>query len=321
MGRTRDLANTDGALMASYVFRNLIMNPRFAIAQRGTSIAASTGGRYGLDRWFVDSIGSTVSMAQQEFTVGQTAVPGNPKFFCRVGVSTVPGVANYALFSQRIEGVETGQGGRIRISFWAKADAAKPVSVDVSQIFGTGGSPSAQVNTLAAKINLTTSWQKFSLSVDVPSIAGRTIGTARNDCLQLAFWLDAGSNFNARTATLGQQSITFDIADCQLEIGASESPFEVRPAQVELALCQRYFEIGGNNYAAIATAVNQDFGATYEFKVQKRADPIIVRTPLNYVNCADNTTVVNVFNFYNVVRSAAAGAFHYSYTWTANSEL
>ena len=321
MGRSRELADADGALLSGFVFRNLLVNPRFAIAQRGTSLAASTGKRYGLDRWLVDSTGSTSSMAQQEFALGQTAVPNNPKFFCRVGVTTVAGASNYALFAQRIDGVETGQGGKVRISFWAKADAAKSVSVDISQVFGTGGSPSAQVNTLIQKINLTTSWQKFSLTVDVPSIAGKTLGTNKNDCLQLAFWLDAGSNLNGRTNSLGQQSITFDIADCQLELGGSTSATEIRPVQVEMALCQRFFEIGNSSFAGIATAANQDFGTVYEYKVQKRADPVISKTPVNYVNCTDNATTPNAFSFYNVARSSAAGAFNYSYSWTADAEL
>jgi hypothetical protein len=77
--------------------------------------------------------------------------------------------------------------------------------------------------------------------VDIPSITGKTLGTNNNDNLRIAFWFDAGSNFSSRTANLGQQSGTFDIAQVQLEEGEVATEFERRTWSEELTLCQRYF--------------------------------------------------------------------------------
>ncbi|MGC5808680.1 hypothetical protein [Ralstonia pseudosolanacearum] len=63
-----------------------------------------------------------------------------------------------------------------------------------------------------------------------------------NDYLAVLFWFDAGSNFNARTNSLGQQTGTFDIAQVQLEAGVAATPFELRPWAAETLLCQRYYQ-------------------------------------------------------------------------------
>jgi hypothetical protein len=157
-------------------------------------------------------------------------------------VSSVAGASNFFLLTQRIEDVRTFAGQQATLSFWAKADASKNIAIEFFQTFGTGGSPSAGVDQIGTvKKALTTSWQKITQTVTIPSISGKTIGTDDSGSLRVLFWFDAGSNFNARTDTLGQQSGTFDIAQVQLEAGPVATPFERRPIGTELALCQRYF--------------------------------------------------------------------------------
>ena len=74
-------------------------------------------------------------------------------------------------------------------------------------------------------------------------LSGKTLGTDNNDYLTLVFWFDAGSDYNSRTNSLGQQSGTFDIAQVQLEAGSVATPFEMRPVGVEFQLCQRYYQV------------------------------------------------------------------------------
>lgn len=223
-------------------FRNKIINGNFDIWQRGTSLASGTGGRYIADRFADNSIGSTYTASQQSFVVGQTDVPNNPSFFHRTVVSSVSGNNNFCAPQQYIEGVQTLSGTTSTLSFYAKADSAKSISIEFLQYFGIGGTPSPTVLGIGVqKLNLTTSWQKFTVTANIPSIAGKIIGSNNDSYLAITFFFDAGSNYNARTNSLGQQSGTFDIAQVQLEAGSVATPFENRPIGTELSLCQRYY--------------------------------------------------------------------------------
>jgi hypothetical protein len=236
-------ASINGGPLAG--FRNAIINGNFDIWQRGTSF---TGNEYGADRWLSTRNGSTHTVTRQSFAPGQTDVPGEPTYFSRTAVVSAAGAGNFSLLEQRIEGVRTLAGQQITVSFWAKADASKDIAVELSQAFGSGGTPSTGVTGIAAiKKALTTTWQKITHTLTLPSISGKTIGTDNNDSLTFHIWFDAGSNFNAQTDSLGQQSGTFDIAQVQIEAGPVATPFERRPIGTELALCQRYAIVFGPN--------------------------------------------------------------------------
>jgi hypothetical protein len=79
------------------------------------------------------------------------------------------------------------------------------------------------------------------VTATIPSLSGKTLGTNGDSAFTLNIWFDAGSDYNSRTDTLGQQSGTFDIAQVQVEPGPVATPFERRPIGTELALCQRYY--------------------------------------------------------------------------------
>ena len=271
----------DGAVDRAGNFgKNLIINGDFSIWQRGTS---QTSNGYGSDdRWRNGNNGTTKTHSQQSFTLGQTDVPGNPKYYSRTVVTSVAGASNYALKEHRLESVTKFAGKEVTLSFWAKADAAKDISTEYVQTFATGGSPSATITSISPTTHsLTTSWQKFSTTVTLPSVAGKTLGTDSDDSTRLIFWFEAGSDFDSRTNSLGQQSGTFDIANVQLEFGDTATEFEyVSPAD-QLTRCKRYFErITGNatdqttlgvGFAlASATAVSTPF-----YYAEKRAIPAI----------------------------------------------
>jgi hypothetical protein len=263
-------------------FRNAIINGNFDIWQRGTSF---TGQEYGADRWFLNRGGTTHTVTRQSFTVGQIAVPGEPTYFLRTVVSSVAGAGNYALIAQHVEDVRTFAGQQVTVSFWAKADATKNITVEMGQYFGTGGSPSASVDFIGTtKVSIGTTFQKVTVTATVPSISGKTLGTDSNHMFILRIWFDAGSNFNANTDSLGQQSGTFDIAQVQVEAGPVATPFERRPIGTELALCQRYYETSGTSLFSQASLFRGYVvsGAVYSvrtnFKVEKRAAPTVTIT-------------------------------------------
>jgi hypothetical protein len=216
-------------------------------------------------------------VSRQAFTLGQTDVPGEPTFYHRTVVSSVAGAGNFAILIQRIEDVRTFAGQQVTVSFWAKADATKNIAVDLQQLFGTGGSPSAEVTAIGAtKVSIGTSWQKVTITATVPSISGKTLGTNNDSTFSIFIWFDAGSDFNSRTDTLGQQSGTFEIAQVQIEPGPVATTFERRPIGTELALCQRYYQ-HYSGLAAFATCTAGD-AATANRKilpVEMRAAPTV----------------------------------------------
>jgi hypothetical protein len=180
--------------------RNRIINGNFDIWQEGPG--PFTGNQYGADQWISFSIGNTHSATRQPFTLGQTAVPGEPEFFCRSVISSVAGAGNYSVQVQRLEDVRTFAGQQVTVSFWAKADATKSIAVELLQAFGTGGSPSSEATGIGTtKVTIGTSWQKVTVTATMPSISGKTLGTDNNDFVTLNIWFDAGSTFNSRTAS------------------------------------------------------------------------------------------------------------------------
>lgn len=287
-------------------FKNIVINGNFPLWQRGTSLSAATGKRYLADRWNVQATGSTIAASRQAFALGQTDVPGNPLYFHRSVVASSAGTGNLAVLSQGVEGVSTLAGQNATLSFWAKADAARPMSVEFVQSFGTGGS-STQVAIGVTKVSLTTAWQKFTVTFVPTSVAGKTIGTGNTDNLQLVFWYDAGSTLNSRTNSLGQQSGTFDVAQVQMESGAVATDFETRPLSVELQLCQRYYEKSFPFDTTPANALARTFGVcatayattslltqNIAFKVTKRAVPTVQLFSTNV-----SAVPSGCWNFYN----------------------
>lgn len=224
----------------AFMFRNKIINGNFDIWQRATSQTSDNIGS--ADRWSCFHAGSTKTASRQSFDLGQSDVPGNPKYFMRHVVTSVAGTSNFVNLVQKIEGVITLSGKTVTLSFWAKADANKNIAVEFRQNFGTGGSPSTAVIISPQLVALTTSWIKHTVTVDLPSIAGKTLGTDNNDYISVGFWFDADTALDNNTSGLGQQSGTFDIAQVQLEEGSAATPFEQRPIGLELSLCQRYYE-------------------------------------------------------------------------------
>lgn len=261
-------------------FRNAIINGNFDIWQRGTSF---TGSEYGADRWISGRIGTTHTVTRQPFTLGQTDVPNNPAYYIRTVVSSVAGAGNISYLAQLIEGVRTFSGQQVTVSFWAKVDTTKNISVELAQSFGTGGSPSAIVNAVGVtKVSIGSSWQKVTVTANVPSISGKTLGTGNNDYFALFIWFDAGSDFNSRTDSLGQQSGTFEIAQVQVEPGPVATSFERRPIGTELTLCQRYHQTFGISLANGPNAANVQFSGM--LSVPMRATPFIngpIGTPMN----------------------------------------
>lgn len=248
-------------------FRNKIINGDFDIWQRGTSLVAGTGSRFTADRWRVSSTGSTMAVARTAFSPGITEAFGDFRFGAQITIASSAGTGNFAFLAQKIESVRTFAGKKVTISLAGYADAAKNIAIELIQNFGTGGSPSTFVSVPAGLFAMTTALGKKTLTVDVPSIAGKTIGSNGDDSLELFIWFDAGSSFNARASNLGQQSGVFTLSHISIVEGdatAETDPFSPRHIQQELALCQRYARPIGRGCIGWSTGSNVTVFGRYE---------------------------------------------------------
>jgi hypothetical protein len=117
---------------------------------------------------------------------------------------------------------------------------------------------------------------------------------------------------------IGTDGATFYITGVQLEAGSVATPFERRPYGAELALCERYYEIG---YAGIRGANSSGLLCSVQYSVAKRASPTltsygyIVGTGLS-VTVAPNTPLKT---FYFAGTSQGSGFLETN--WTASAEL
>jgi hypothetical protein len=224
--------------------KNKIINGDFSVNQRAFTSTTSSG-LFIYDRYNISLSGGTVTFSAQTFTPGAAPVAGyEGKNYLRMVTSGQVGTGDFAGFSQFIEGVRTFAGQTMTVSFWAKAATGTPsIAPVLQQNFGTGGSPSATVQTNGTPIAITTSWARYSQTFNVPSISGKTIGTNNNDFLRLGLWGSLGSALTSFPA-LGLQNNTFEFWGLQVEYGAKATPFQTASGgsiEGELAMCQRYY--------------------------------------------------------------------------------
>jgi hypothetical protein len=261
----------DGVGYTPFNFRNKFINGNFDFWQRSTSATLTGSGYPAPDRWawiYDGTSSSTNTVSRQTFALGQTDVPGNPKYFMQYtyGVTSTPN--NY--FRQNIESVLTLAGKTCTVSFWARCTSGTvSCSYQNQQEFGGGGSPSSGVYGIGTtSFTLTTTWQKFVITHTLPSITGKTVGTTYDGSMNPSFYFPTNAGN------------TVQFAQMQFEEGSVATPFEERPLGLELQLCQRYcmaYTAGGDTnytYFSIGQAMSStETRQVFIFKQTMRALP------------------------------------------------
>ena len=224
--------------------KNKIINGDFSVNQRNFT-STTTSADYNLDRWRTVYTGGTSTTSAQVFTPGTAPVAGyEGKNYYRVAITGQSAVTDFVRVQEEMESVRTLAGQTATISFWAKASTGTPkIAVNMVQTFGTGGSPSASVDVLSGTVTTSTAWARYSLTVAIPSISGKTFGTANDDRLSLRMMLSGGSSV-AAAQSIGLQNVTFELWGVQVEYGSKATPFQTASGgspQAELAMCQRYY--------------------------------------------------------------------------------
>jgi hypothetical protein len=207
----------------------------------------------------------TYSVSQQSFTAGTAPVAGyEGTFFARFGV-TAASTATTFTFLQKIEDVRQFAGQTITVSLYAKSDASRTLTVAAKQNFGSGGSTT--VSTTVGTASVTTSWARYSVSVAIPSISGKTIGAGSN--LEIALSYPAAV-------------MTNDFWGVQVEAGSVATAFQTATGTIqgELAACQRYYQndsiptTGASGYLMQGVASSRIVCNIF-FPVQMRTTPTV----------------------------------------------
>ena len=263
----------------------------------GASVTPTATGTYLVDRF--NSINSQSSKFSAQQNAGSVTPP--------VGFKNYLGITSLSAYSigasetfglrQLIEGYNVADLG------WGTANA-KTVTLSFqvySSLTGTFGG--ALTNASANR------FYPFSYSIPVANIwtsisvtiAGDTTGTWATDNsvgISVTWSLGTGSTLSGTAGSWGatayygvtgqtnivaNNTATFYITGCQLEVGTNATNFEYRPYGTELALCQRYFYKTNQSNTAQVGGLNGTFRNTTTvvgvaiFPVTMRAAPTATR--------------------------------------------
>ena len=282
-----DLANTANTAVTTNNFfagKNKIINGDFGIWQRGTTFSNPVNGDFNADRWKIGytGTGATRTLTQQTFSPGSAPVAGyEGQYFLRYARTVAGTGATVDSIRQTIEDVRTFAGQTVTMSFWMKVDSGTAsVTVRAEQVFGGGGS--ANVTADATPVTATTSWERYSATINIPSVSGKTIGSVSTLLMQLRLPINTIQ--------------TYDIWGIQLEAGSVATAFQTATGTIqgELAACQRYYyrQTASNTDTAFGTSTAIT-SATSAFTIFKH--PITMRvapTSLDFstIRVIDNST-------------------------------
>jgi hypothetical protein len=309
-----DLAGTVNTIEAPLGYaagKNKIINGDFRINQRAFT-STTNAGLFNYDRFLGGFSGDgTNTISAQTFTPGAAPVAGYEAInFLRWVTAGQTTTASNSFLIQRIEDVRTFAGQTVTVSFWAKAASGTPsLAIEFQQGFGGGGSATV-FGIGSAKTAIATLWARYSFTVSVPSISGKTIGT--DSRLSLNIWYSGGSDFNSRTASLGLQSNTFDLWGVQVEAGSVATEFQTATGTIqgELAACQRYYY--RVTPGAIYTSFGNGFSNSATDFLMNTPFPVTMRIAPTALEQSGTAAQYGVFQGSGGFTNSAVPAFYHS---------
>jgi hypothetical protein len=316
--------------------KNKIINGTGRINQRNTS--PTTTGAFGPDRWVLAINGTSLGGMLGSSVDGSISLNGPHHFFLQTQIAKATLAAgDYMFMQQTIEGFNvanfkfgTPQAKQITLSFRAtgtfmgavfsvsfrNGDATRSYVVPVTLLAGTN------TYTVTLPGDLIGTWATGNLLGLTVSFAHAASQTGTFTTSSINQWVN-GNFVAANTQSNGFDTVgkALSISDVQLEVGAVATPFENRPYGQELALCQRYYEIGDAYMAGAAVA---GVGNVYKhsFAVAKRAVPTLGYSVTQATNVSAfdaRDAAVSSFTWFSL--SIGAGGFVWAGQWTASAEL
>jgi hypothetical protein len=234
-----NLTNLNSGPLAG--FRNRIINGAFDIWQRGTSFSST--GYYTADRWEFECINAAYSAG----VAG--AVTKNSDNSLRI--SSVGTDSGFIQLAQPMELRQSDVGSTMTFSVRVKKISGATFGGSaVLRCYMRSDSATIRDGTLVATLStvaaMSTSYVTYSCSFTVPAFTG---------------YLAIGPYFYGVNNTQATTPL-FDIQYVQVEPGSVATPFESRPIQTELALCQRYYYrisgdqiVAGMSYSTVTNSI------------------------------------------------------------------
>ena len=257
--------------------RNRIINGNFSISQRGTSFSLSADA-YTLDRWTTSSAGGvSLSVSQQTATSSDNAYFPSKNYLRYT--------RNNAVLSglvHKVEDLQQFNNKTFTLSFWAKSPDLSNTMTPTIYTVNDGSSFNSYYSNITDVSDpaLSSTWQKYVFNITFQDMYG--YGFSGSHHLRLQF----GD---------GSAVGTLDIAEVQLEVGDTATPFEhPRSYGDELARCQRYYEVGKlKTVAAVKTfsSTSTNDAAGWNWRVIKRATPTV--TIYSGIGTADRISLYN----------------------------
>jgi hypothetical protein len=341
-------SNVQGDLGIS--FKNRIINSNMAIDQRnaGASVTPSDGA-YTLDRWRAGA------SAASKFSVQQSSVAPTGFNFSMLCTSlsaySLGTNDNFEMF-QLIEGFNTADLGwgtanaqTVTLSFWVRSSLTGTFGGSLQNSAFNRSYPFSYV------INSANTWEQKSITV-TGDTTGTWIGATNGAGLVLCIGLGSGSgrsgtagawagstfyNATGATSVVGTNGATFYITGVQLERGTQATTFTTAGGSygTELALCQRYCNVYGENiYSVFGTwgwaFSTTGFASLTPLPVEMRAVPTLSYSGnTRGINGSETYAVTSaVFNTSNsskkivVVEPAVASGLtvNRGYAWASNND-
>lgn len=199
---------------------NLIRNPQFTYWNNTTEFEdiSKSSNRYDYiaDDWVFDrsNLNATIDIDRGVFSFGQPDVVASPINYLHYESKNAGGGGEtFKYVGQYIKSVKSLANTEVSIAFYAKSSSSSTISISLEQYFGSGGSPSVSVNTIALTQALSPTWERFEATVTLPSISGKTPGTDGNDAL--IFRINLPLN----------QTAVVDVANVQLQANNAATDF------------------------------------------------------------------------------------------------
>jgi len=205
--------------------RNYVIDGQF-LFNEGTitndKFVASTAIKVAEPNWeFIkNNITANDQIKFTKFNLGETTPVATPIYYAELDCSGAGTGEIQKDFRFKIPDVRTFEGLEVSFSIAAKAVPASTFEARFIQHFGTGGSPSADVDTLLKSISATGSWATYTGTITVPSVGSKTLGTNGDDAIYITVRMPLDA------------AVVVDFTNVKLQIGNTSTAYQVESSNL-----------------------------------------------------------------------------------------